>query len=122
MEEVLLRFPHTIGMKIIEELNNSNLRKCRELDRLWKSFIDDEKILLVREFKKFLNPAKSFKKALRSSSVKDENDMIETLKKLEEMWKSSKSPFYEAAVKGEIEIFKMLFDDSEVKHLQEAKH
>ena len=47
--------------------------------------------------------------------------MIVTLKKLEEMWtlESLKSPFYEAAMKGEIEIFKMLFDDSEVKHLKE---
>ncbi len=71
MEEILLRFPH-IGIKIFEELDNRNLRKCQELNRSCKQFIDDEKMLLARHFKKFLNPAKSFKRALRTSSVETE--------------------------------------------------
>jgi hypothetical protein len=50
MEEILMRFPH-IGEKFFEELDNKSLAKCRQADRSWKTFIDDQKFPWIRKIR-----------------------------------------------------------------------
>lgn len=47
MEELLLRFHH-LGQQIFESLNYQNITKCREVNKLWKKFIDKEDILRLQ--------------------------------------------------------------------------
>ena len=47
MEEVLLRFDH-IGKQIFARLENKDLAKCRETERSWQNFIDQEKLPWIR--------------------------------------------------------------------------
>ena len=42
MEDQILRFPH-IAQQIFEQLDNKSLATCREADRDWQYFIDNEK-------------------------------------------------------------------------------
>jgi ankyrin repeat protein len=54
MDEVLLRFPH-LGKQIFEELHNQFLTDCRIVDKLWKNFIHENKIVLYKIVKKYTN-------------------------------------------------------------------
>ena len=47
MEEVLLRFDH-IGKQIFARLENKDLAKCRETEKSWKKFIDQEDLPWIR--------------------------------------------------------------------------
>ena len=42
MEDQIFRFPH-IAQQIFEQLDNKNLATCREVDKDWQYFIDNEK-------------------------------------------------------------------------------
>ena len=44
------RFQH-IGEHIFEELYNKSLVKCRQADKSWKTFIDDQKFLWIRKIR-----------------------------------------------------------------------
>ena len=57
MEELLLRFHH-IGLQIFESLNYQNITKCREVNKLWKKFIDKEDILRFQLFMHLVTKAK----------------------------------------------------------------
>ena len=63
MEELLLRFHH-IGLQIFESLNYQNITKCREVNKLWKKFIDKEDIL---RFQLFMHLVKTWQKELFES-------------------------------------------------------
>ena len=47
MEEVLSRFGH-LGQNIYEKLDHLTLLKCKEVTRTWKTFIDFEKIVVLK--------------------------------------------------------------------------
>ena len=47
MEEIFSRFPH-LGEAIMDELNNTDLTECRFVDRIWRSFIDSQKLPWMR--------------------------------------------------------------------------
>ena len=59
MEEVLVRF-HQIGKRIFEELDNTSLTKCREVNESWRRFIDDEKTVPFRIIKSLTNVHESY--------------------------------------------------------------
>ena len=40
MRELILRFPH-VAEQIFQQLNNQDLAKSREVERLWQKFIDE---------------------------------------------------------------------------------
>ena len=42
MEDQIFRFPH-IAQQIFEQLDNESLANCREVDRAWHEFINNEK-------------------------------------------------------------------------------
>ena len=47
MEEIFSRFPH-LGGAIMDELDNTALTDCRLVDRIWRSFIDNQKLPWMR--------------------------------------------------------------------------
>lgn len=47
MEEVLIQFD-LISKQIFTKLKNKDLAKCREAERSWQNFIDEEKLLWIR--------------------------------------------------------------------------
>ena len=59
MEEVLVRF-HQVGKRIFEELDNKSLTKCREVNKSWRGFIDDEKTVPFRIIKSLTNVHESY--------------------------------------------------------------
>ena len=40
MRDIILRFPH-LAEQIFQQLNNEDLVRCREVEKLWKEFIDE---------------------------------------------------------------------------------
>ena len=52
MEQVFDEFPLS-AKEIFEDLDNKNLTKCREICKLWRDFIDNEKIVWNRILMKF---------------------------------------------------------------------
>ena len=68
MEAILLRFPH-IGYQIFEQLDNPFLTICREVSESWQSFIDNEKLPLIRMIIWHIKPLTSpWKKFFQKSS------------------------------------------------------
>ena len=47
MEYLIERFPH-IAEQIFEQLDNKNLSKCREVNKVWKNFIDERNYPWIR--------------------------------------------------------------------------
>ena len=52
MEKLFEEYPLS-PKEIFEELDNKNLTKCREVCKLWRDFIDNEKIVWNRILMKF---------------------------------------------------------------------
>ena len=50
MENFILRFPH-IAQQIFEKLGNKSLTKCREVGKLWQTFIDENSLPWIRIIK-----------------------------------------------------------------------
>lgn len=74
-EETFWRFPH-IALNIFKKLDTVNLTKLRETNKWWKKFIDEQKIIPIREIQK--NVYMSTRKLTRAL----EKESIETLKDL----------------------------------------
>ena len=47
MEYLTERFPH-IAEQIFEQLDNKSLTKCREVNKVWKNFIDERNYPWIR--------------------------------------------------------------------------
>ena len=75
MEETILRFPH-LGRQIFKKLNHQSLANCTIIGKTWKSFIENEKLLIFAIIKKVSNaPDKSIWKRLRMQT-KDESKIF----------------------------------------------
>ena len=53
IEEIFWRIPH-IGEKILENLCNEDLTKCRKVNNNWRNFIDEEKLLYIRKIEAYI--------------------------------------------------------------------
>ena len=51
-EDFLLRFP-TIGEEIFDQLDNENLVNCKGISRVWRSIVDESKIVWRRKIQRF---------------------------------------------------------------------
>ena len=51
MEEIFRRFSG-LGKRILQQLDDKNLAKCREVNKTWKKFIDQDKTIWMRQTKK----------------------------------------------------------------------
>ena len=59
MESILEKIPD-LGDKIIKELDNQTLVKCKEVQRSWNKFINKEKILWFRMIQKYIGVKNEF--------------------------------------------------------------
>ena len=50
MDEVILRFP-TIANNLFKEIDNKGLTRCKEVSKLWRDFINDQKDLWLRKMR-----------------------------------------------------------------------
>ena len=83
-QEVLSRFGH-LAHSIFGSLPNKDLVKCQEVNRMWKNFIDVEKILQIRRIQNFIKPAIGLKKVLKRSTVEEIKEMTSTIQKFQEI-------------------------------------
>ena len=51
MEEIFRRFSG-LGKRILQQLDDKNLAKCREVNKTWKKSIDQDKTIWKRQIKK----------------------------------------------------------------------
>ena len=47
MQAIFSRFPH-IGEEIMDQVDNAHLTECRVVNRFWRRFIDNQKLLWMR--------------------------------------------------------------------------
>ena len=85
MEEVLLRFGH-LAQDIFGSLTNKDLVQSREVNRMWKHFMDVEKISQIRRIQNFVKPVIGFKKALKRSSIEEIKETTSTIQNFQEIW------------------------------------
>ena len=114
MEEAFLRFSH-LAESIFENLDNQNLSKCREVGQSWKSFIDCNNLVWIRIQKEYpLSKHKfTFLDVLSTKHnlffyQKDQNKMDS----MKEMLKEIQSDLHLAALTGQTETFKILFEEN----------
>ena len=58
-DTVLSRFP-SVAQDIFKELDNKSLIKCRKASFLWQNFIDNEKIIWIRQLQKYIGNMEEF--------------------------------------------------------------
>ena len=85
MEEVLLRFGH-LAQDIFGSLTNKDLVQSREVNRMWKDFMDVEKISQIRRIQNFVKPVIGLNKALKRSSIEEIKETTSTIQKFQEIW------------------------------------
>ena len=51
-KEIFWRFPH-LGEQILQNLCNESLTKCRRVNRNWRHFVDEQKILYIRKIEAY---------------------------------------------------------------------
>ena len=85
MEEIVMRFP-IIAQQILEQLDNQNLTKCREVDKTLSSSIDKDRLIWTRMIKNYINDNKIFTKSwnlvMKKVPVKYLKDLALTTQKL----------------------------------------
>ena len=75
MESVFVKIP-VLGDKIIRELDNSSLVKCKEVKRSWYNFIKAEKILWFRKIQNCIGDENKFSKARKKLLTKVSSDLV----------------------------------------------
>ena len=60
MENFLLRFPG-VAEEIFKQLDNQTLTKCKEVDRTWRNFLDQNKLMWTRMIQKYQKNHVQFK-------------------------------------------------------------
>ena len=75
MQSVFVKIP-VLGDKIIRELDNSSLVKCKEVKRSWYNFIKAEKILWFRKIQNCIGDENKFSKARKKLLTKVSSDLV----------------------------------------------
>ena len=66
MEESFFRFPH-IGEQILEQLDSKTLTKCREVNNLWREYLDNQKLPWTRMIIEIVEYSKQWKVFFKST-------------------------------------------------------
>ena len=114
MEEIFSRFPH-IAENIMDQLDNAHLTECRVVDRFWRSFINNQKLLWMRIIYKSVKSGHN--KEWREISRKLNIDLVKILGKTanqfctdgEAIEENHQTPLVIAAVTGNTEIVTKMF-------------
>ena len=120
MEEIFSRFPH-LGEAIMDELDNADLTKCRSVDRIWRSFIDNQKLQWMRiifEWTAYNN--QEWQEISRKLNVEMVKILAKTVNQLltdgEDIDPMDQTPLVIAAISGNTEIVAKLFKKEAFKN------
>ena len=100
MEEVLSRFPH-IGEGIFKELNGADFLKSMEINRSWKYFIDNQRVL-----QKAYKTHKAFQQKIQAE-----------IADLEKQCWGGQTPFHLACRDGQAELAEIIMKNSAKLHI-----
>ena len=76
MEEVTLRFSH-LGEKIFVQLDNLSLARCREVSKIWKTFLDQQKFLYIRSIQSRIKKKHEIGEPWKTFFKKSNTEMIQ---------------------------------------------
>ena len=75
MESIFSKIPD-LGEKIFKELDNQSLVKCKEVQRSWYNFINEEKFQWLRMIQNYIGDNNEFKTAWRKVLKKAPVDFV----------------------------------------------
>ena len=123
MESIFEKIPD-LGDKIIKELDNQTLVKCKEVQRSWNKFINKEKILWFRMIQKYIGVKNEFSIAWRKVLTKVPADFVSqvaittqqfhalwTIRAMQQMMMlqiPGASPIHVAASDGSVDLYKQI--------------
>ena len=115
MEEVILRISH-LGEKIFAQLDNLSLARCREVSRIWKTFLDQQKFLHIRSIQSFIEKKHEIGDPWKKFFKISNTEMILLLKTAVENVYSNKAwytegilnPHHVAAIYGQNHLYKYI--------------
>ena len=120
MEEIFSRFPH-LGEAIMDQLDNTALTDCRLVDRIWRSFIDNQKLQWMRiifEWTAYNN--QEWQEISRKLNVEMVKILAKTVNQLltdgEDIDPMDQTPLVIAAISGNTEIVAKLFKKEAFKN------
>ena len=107
MESVFVKIP-ALGDKIIRELDNQSLVKCKEVKRSWYNFINAEKILWFRKIQNCIGDNNKFSKAWKKLLTKAPFDFVMQVAIASQQAKYQLyqfSPIHMAAAEGSLDLY-----------------
>ena len=113
MEEIVIRFP-VIAQQILEQLDNQNLTKCRTVDKILCSSIDENRLIWTRMIKNYIKGNTFFRKSwnsvMKKVPVKYLEDLALTTQKLGTIydWYDQRAPHHIVAVCGSLSLYKFI--------------
>ena len=106
MDEIILRFPH-VSRSIYASLDTISLARCRTVNRLWNSFIDQEKFYWIELIVQLTQADKIWWTILKKSTLTTLTNFathIRQFYKNRRNYGTLKNPLHFAAQMGEIDI------------------
>ena len=109
MVSVFAKVP-VLGGKIIRELDNSSLVKCKEVKRSWYNFINAEKILWFRKIQNCIGDNNKFSKAWKKLLTKAPFDFVIQVAIASQQARATFqlyqfSPIHMAAAEGSLDLY-----------------
>ena len=111
MEEIVIRFP-VIAQQILEQLDNQNLTKCRTVDKILCSSIDENRLIWTRMIKNYIKGTgkfrKSWKLVMKKVPVKYLEDLALTTQKIGTVLGYQYAPQHIVAACGSLSLYKFI--------------
>ena len=123
MDLVISRFPH-IGENILGNLDNESLVNCKEVGRALSKFLEEEKIVWIREIRNYTNQYqnKKFRESWRLVIQKTSSELIKQLATLlkDSLYKDENQKMYGDERFGYIK--RVIVTPAVYPHLDESLH
>ena len=114
METIFEKIPD-LGDKIIRELDNPSLVKCKEVKRSWYNFINQEKILWFRKIQNYVGDKNKFSKAWKKLLTKAPSDFVmqvaiacQQARATFQIFNIQISPIHMAAAVGNLDLYQLI--------------
>ena len=113
MESIFLKIPD-LGEKIFKEIDNQSLVKCKEVQRSWYNFINEEKVLWFRMIQNYIGDDNEFltawRKVLWKVPVAFVTQIAIVTQKVNAIHQiqSDDSPIHVAASDGSVDLYKQI--------------
>ena len=128
MEEIFFRFSH-LGEQIFEQLDNESLATCKQVDRFWHGYLEQQKFHHIRTIVETVKNFHDFGNSWKKTLVKASTPIVLDLRKAVEMfyrrdpalgYNDGMTPLHLAATSGNFELFKSIesmADDKDPKDI-----